>query len=77
MAEQKPDAAKPDAPARTRTKATEETPGAPAVFISEGIRGELEFHGKAVDPATGNKLEMDEDGKITVTDRITGKATTL
>lgn len=70
----KPDAAKPDTPRRGRAKSSAK---APQYFISEGVRGDLEFHGKAIDPANGNKLEMDETGKITVTDRLTGTTTTL
>lgn len=43
-------------------------------FISEGVRQDLEIHGKAVDPVTGNTLELNGD-KVTVTDRRTGETT--
>lgn len=51
---------------------------APRPFLSEGVRQDLEIHGKAVDPATGNPLEMDKDtGRVTVTDKRTGGKRTL
>lgn len=47
-------------------------------FMSEGVRGDLEFYGKAMDPVTGNQLEYDrETGGVTVTDRLTGEITEL
>ncbi len=46
-------------------------------FLSEGIRQELEMFGKAGDPATGGKFEMDkETGKVTYIDRA-GNVTEL
>lgn len=41
------------------------------VFISEGIRQDLEVHGKATDPATGAALELNrETGEVTATPRV-------
>jgi len=44
-------------------------PSRPRTFVmSEGIRDELERHGKATDPATGDRWEKTGD-TVTVTDR--------
>jgi hypothetical protein len=41
------------------------------LFISEGVRQDLEIHGKAVDPATGDALELNrETGEVTATPRV-------
>jgi hypothetical protein len=45
-------------------------------FLSEGVRVDLEQHGKATDPATGGVFEMDDSGAVTFTDRA-GKVTEL
>ncbi len=45
-------------------------------FISEGTRQDLELHGKATDPVTGNMLKLNRDtGEVTVTERDSGKVT--
>lgn len=50
----------------------------PRPFMSEGVRQDLEIHGKATDPATGAALEKDPDtGMVTATDRATGKVRSL
>ncbi len=59
--------APPAEPEQTPEKAAGE-PGHP--FMSEGVRGELETWGRAVDPATGGVFDLDKDtGKVTFTDR--------
>jgi hypothetical protein len=41
------------------------------VFISEGVRQDLEFHGKATDPVTGAALELNrETGEVIVHGRL-------
>lgn len=43
-------------------------------FLSEGVRVDLEMHGKATDPVTGGVFEMDEKTKkVTFTDRAGNK----
>lgn len=48
-------------------------PARPRFLLSEGVRVDLEMHGEATDPATGDRLELNRDsGEVTVTDRKGG-----
>lgn len=49
---------------------------AKAPLLSEGVRQDIEIHGKAVDPATGGVFAKDKTGELTYTDR-TGIVTKL
>ena len=40
-------------------------------FLSEGMRNDLETIGYAVDPVSGARYEVDDDGNVTVTEKAT------